>query len=98
MELGVTVHRFGEGLLHTKSITSDKSISMFGSMNLDMRSIWLNYEVSLFVYDEAFGARLRELQQSYMDQSELLDLVEWRKRPLREKLMENTLRLMSPVL
>jgi cardiolipin synthase len=98
MELGVTVHRFGEGLLHTKSITSDQSISMFGSMNLDMRSIWLNYEVSLFVYDEAFGACLRELQQSYMDQSELLDLVEWRKRPLREKLMENTLRLMSPVL
>ena len=98
MEVGVRVHRFAAGLLHTKSITSDRSISMFGSMNLDMRSIWLNYEVSLFVYDETFGASLRELQQSYMDGSVLLDLAEWRKRPLREKFMENTLRLMSPVL
>lgn len=98
MELGVQVHQFKAGLLHTKSITADRSISMFGTVNLDMRSIWLNYEVSVFVYGSTFGEQLRALQQSYMDQSDKLDPDEWNKRPIREKLIENTLRLMSPVL
>lgn len=98
MELDVKIHLFRAGLLHTKSITADRSISMFGTLNLDMRSIWLNYEVSVFVYGSVFGEHLRELQQSYMDKSDLLDPDEWSQRPMHEKLLENTLRLMSPVL
>lgn len=98
MELKVHVHLFHGGLLHTKSITADRSISMFGTVNLDMRSIWLNYEVSLFVYGTAFGDQLRALQQSYIDQSQQLDLEVWRSRPLPEKVLENALRLFSPVL
>ncbi len=98
MELKVHVHLFEAGLLHTKSVTADRSISMFGTLNLDMRSIWLNYEVSLFVYGAGFGEHLRALQQRYMDQSQLLDPVEWSQRPLREQFLENTLRLVGPVL
>ncbi len=34
---------------------------MFGTVNLDMRSLWINYEVSLFVYDSEFAHALRTL-------------------------------------
>lgn len=98
MELGVQIHQFHGGLLHTKSITADRSISMFGTVNLDMRSIWLNYEVSIFVYGHAFGEHLRALQQEYMDKSHRLDPDQWCQRPTREKLLENCMRLMSPIL
>ncbi|WP_425399509.1 cardiolipin synthase [Aeoliella sp.] len=98
IDVGVQVHLFKDGLLHTKSITADRAISMFGTVNLDMRSIWLNYEVSLFVYGAEFGEHLRDLQQTYIDQSDPLDPETWAARPTREKLLENTLRLMSPVL
>jgi cardiolipin synthase A/B len=98
MEVGVSVHLFRAGLLHTKSITADRSICMFGTVNLDMRSIWLNYEVSVFVYGLPFGQRLRELQQEYMDLSHRLDPEQWQARPMRHKLLENSLRLMSPIL
>ena len=50
LEAGVRIHLYRNGLLHTKSITADQRISMFGTVNLDMRSLWLNYEVALFVY------------------------------------------------
>ena len=33
----------------------DGAISMFGTVNLDMRSLWLNYEVALFVYEPEFA-------------------------------------------
>lgn len=98
LDVGVRVHQFKQGLLHTKSITADRSFSMFGTVNLDMRSIWLNYEVSLFGYGGQFAQQLRDLQQTYIDVSEPLDPDEWEKRPLREKLLENVLRLFSPVL
>ena len=46
----------GRGLLHTKSMTADRRISMFGTVNLDMRTLWLNnYEVALFVYGAEFA-------------------------------------------
>ncbi len=98
LELGVRIHLYQRGLLHTKAITADRSISMFGTVNLDMRSIWLNYEVSAFVYGAAFGEQLRALQQTYIDQSHVLDPYQWRQRPVHHKLLENCLRLMSPVL
>jgi cardiolipin synthase len=71
---------------------------MFGTVNLDMRSLWLNYEVALFIYQPEFGEALRALQQTYITQSARLDPVDWAARPFRERLLENTLRLFSPLL
>ncbi len=55
---------YRESLLHTKSIVVDQAMSMFGTVNLDMRSLWINYEVVLFVYDSEFAHALRTLQQT----------------------------------
>jgi cardiolipin synthase A/B len=98
MAAGTHIHLYRKGLLHTKSITADRSISMFGTANLDMRSLWLNYEVSLFIYGRDAGELLHALQQRYLNDSLPLDPDNWRQRPFRERVLENTLRLMSPVL
>jgi cardiolipin synthase A/B len=98
MAAGVHIHQYRKGLLHTKSMTADRSISMFGTANIDMRSLWLNYEVSLFIYGKVFAEQLRALQQSYMNDSECLDAEAWAKRPAGQRFVDNTLRLVSPVL
>jgi cardiolipin synthase A/B len=98
MDAGVRIHLYRKGLLHTKSITADRRISMFGTVNLDMRSIWLNYEVALFVYGAEFAEELHALQQSYIDDSESLDPAGWSKRSRTQRFIENVLRLISPVL
>ncbi|MCP5070182.1 MAG: cardiolipin synthase [bacterium] len=97
-QAGVRVQQFTGGLLHTKSITVDGEISMFGTVNLDMRSLWLNYEVTLFVYGADFGGRLRELQLSYLQHCTQVDRAAWLARPARSRLLENTARLVSPLL
>jgi len=98
VESGVEVHLYRAGLLHTKSITVDGAISMFGTVNLDMRSIWLNYEVALFVYDREFAVGLRALQESYLTDSDRLDSTAWARRSFGNRILENTLRLVSPLL
>jgi cardiolipin synthase len=95
---GGEIHEFTGGLLHTKSITVDGEQAMFGTANFDMRSLWLNYEVSLLVYDRDFVADLRGLQQGYLDESRAVVLVPWSERPLGTRLVESTMRLMTPLL
>jgi cardiolipin synthase len=95
---GVRIAMFHGGLLHTKSITVDGEFSLFGSLNLDPRSLFLNFEITLAVYDHGFAAELRSLQQSYIDRSEPMDLAAWQARPGVVQFTENAARLVGPLL
>ncbi|QEG33015.1 cardiolipin synthase [Bythopirellula goksoeyrii] len=98
LNAGVRIANFTGGLLHTKSVTVDGELSLFGSLNLDPRSLRINFEISLAIYNQEFTARLRELQQQYIDQSELMDLATWESRPAKERIAENFARLAGPLL
>jgi cardiolipin synthase len=98
LSAGVRIAGFKKGLLHTKSITVDREFSVFGSVNLDMRSLWLDFEISLFVYDPDFTDRVRAMQTKYIKNSEIMDLVEWEKRPSIHRFIENAAHLVGPLL
>jgi cardiolipin synthase len=98
MQSGVFIAKFSGGLLHTKSVTIDGNVSLFGSLNMDPRSFRLNFEITLAVYDSQFTSSLRQLQQSYLDQSEIIDAAQWSKRPFLTTFGERLARLMGPLL
>ena len=98
LEAGVEIYLYRDGLLHTKSIMVDGAMSMFGTVNLDMRSLWLNYEVAMFVYEREFAAELHRLQRSYQEDSDRLDPEVWGRRSFGNRFLENALRLVSPLL
>lgn len=95
---GVRIMTFSEGLLHAKTITVDREYSLIGSVNLDMRSFWLNFELTLFVYNRNFTERLRALQENYIQRAELLDTPLFAKRSFFSRLKENTALLLGPLL
>jgi len=76
----------------------DRRIAVFGSVNLDQRSLRLNFEISLIVYDETFCANLQKLIESYLQQSNLVNPVSWAKRSRWHLILENVVQLMSPLL
>jgi cardiolipin synthase len=98
LEAGVRIAAFSDGLLHTKSVSVDGTHSLFGSVNLDPRSFRLNFEILLAIYDREFTGKLRELQQHYIDRSQLLDLDAYRRRPKSRQAAENFARLLGPLL
>ena len=98
LEMGAEILCYRGGLLHTKSITVDGRASLFGTANLDMRSLWLNYEVSLLVSDADFTAAVKALQAGYAQHAVPVPRVEWSKRPLGQRLLLSTMRLVSPLL
>lgn len=98
LEAGVRIALFSGGLLHTKSVTVDESHSLFGSVNLDPRSLRLNFEILLAVYNREFTTELRALQQTYIDRSELMDLASFRNRSTLRRGAESFARLFGPLL
>lgn len=98
MSAGVNIAEFHGGLLHTKSLLIDKRVAIFGSVNFDQRSLRLNFEISLIVYNDEFCAKLETLIESYLAQSDMVDPVKWAKRPRWRVMLENAAHLSSPLL
>jgi cardiolipin synthase len=95
---GVQIHRFQGGLLHTKSMVIDRELSVFGTVNFDLRSFHLNFELSMLIYDRPFAEDLLALQRRYLEACEPMDLRAWRARPFRRRMLENAAQLASPLL
>lgn len=95
---GIHIAEFHGGLLHTKSLLIDRRIAIFGSVNFDQRSLRLNFEISLIVYDPEFCARLEALIQSYLKKAKMVNATKWAKRPRWRLLLENLAHLTSPLL
>ena len=95
---GVHIAEFHGGLLHTKSLLVDQKAAIFGSVNFDQRSLRLNFEISLIVYDEVFCAGLEKLVESYIADSDFVDPQVWAKRPKWHRYLENAAHLTSPLL
>lgn len=98
VDSGVQIFLFHGGLLHSKTITVDRDFSLFGSVNMDMRSFWLNFEATLFIYCKAFTEELFVIQQEYLNQSTELDIHLFSQRGSWEMFKENTVLLVSPLL
>lgn len=95
---GVRIMLFRGGLLHTKSITVDRDFCLFGSLNLDLRSLTLNFEATLAVYDDGFTCAVRDLQRHYLQNSIPVAAEKLRLSTFREQLAERVAYLVSPLL
>lgn len=79
---GIEVHEYLPAMMHTKTMTIDGVLSVFGSANLDNRSLELNDELNIAVFDPGLAARLRQDFEQDLTKAPTLDLDEWRSRPL----------------
>jgi cardiolipin synthase len=95
---GVTIQRFSGGLLHSKTVIIDDHLVLIGSVNLDMRSIWLNFEATLIVDNEKFCQAVLAIIDNYTAASQRLQMNEWKARPYHQRLLENVTQLASPLL
>lgn len=81
---------------HAKALVIDDHVAIFGSANLDQRSLKLNYETNLIAFNRDFAAQLKHAMLSDFAIATEIRLTAWRSRPYRQKLIENFFNLMSP--
>jgi cardiolipin synthase len=95
---GVEVHEFDAGMLHSKIVTIDDRWCMIGSANMDVRSFYLNYEVTALFYDRRLTLDLAEVFTRELARALEVRPEARRQLSLPRRLGEGFARLLSPLL
>jgi cardiolipin synthase A/B len=94
LDSGATIYNFKPGMMHAKVFLVDTTLGVVGSMNMDIRSFFLNYEVALFVFDENVVTELDCWVTDLMSQS----VQGIRKTNVVVEFIEGVARLLAPLL
>ena len=94
---GVKVLLYGPGMIHAKLILVDESVGLWGSANLDMRSLFVNFEVGALTYSAADSRQLAHWMQEVFDQSKPMPAPAQRQS-LLPTIGEEIARLLAPML
>ncbi len=98
MENDVKIYEYMAGHLHAKMLVIDNHFTVIGSANADIRSFDFDFEINAQIYGEKEAKQAAEVFRQDLEESELLQLPEFRYRPMSEKMVENFCRLWSPLL
>lgn len=98
LKAGVQIALFTGGLLHAKIVSIDSHYCLFGTVNMDMRSFYLNMEVSIAIYDTPMIEQILDCQHGFLTHSDWLNVTIWQQRPFLSKFFDNGIRLLSPLL
>lgn len=98
LESGVQILLFDGGLLHTKAMLMDDQLALVGSVNLDIRSFQLNFELTVALFAPDSCEEVGDLLRSYEADSHALDPEQWAKRGKPARVLERLMFFMSPLL
>ena len=98
LDAGVKLFFYKKGFVHAKTIVVDKQLAIIGTANMDYRSFDLNFEVNAIVYDRGLAAQLADTFQSDLNDAVEIDKMAWPRRSRYKKFLENSARLVSPLL
>ncbi len=83
---------------HTKLIVVDRHYTQVGSANLDARSLRLNFEIMLEVYDTHFGERMASHVEAARREAHRVTLKELDERPILPRIRDAMAWLFTPYL
>jgi len=98
LQSGIKIYYQPAPFVHTKLFLVDGLWSLIGSANLDPRSLRLNFELNLEIYDCQFTGLLERHYLNTLSRSREITLEEMDGRSLPEKLRDGAAKLFSPYL
>lgn len=95
---GVRVFRYQPGFMHQKVLLVDDDTAAIGSMNLDNRSLRLNFEITALCVQPAFAREVEAMLQADFRLAREIDGTEYARAPWLRRLAMHVARLFDPVL
>lgn len=97
LEAGVKIYERRGALLHAKTAVVDGVWSCVGSSNLDWRSALDNDEINAVILGREFAQQMQAAFASDMAASDVIELAQWKRRPVLPRLKELAARLGAPL-
>ncbi len=88
---------YGPGMNHAKMLLVDGQTGLFGSANMDLRSLFLNFEVGAVTYSPTEAAAIGRWMQEVFEHSKPMP-APLEKRRRFPHLGEEVARLLAPLL
>lgn len=98
LEHGVKIVEFRDGLLHAKTLTIDRRLSLIGSTNFDLRSFDLNYENDILLRDDGVTQLIYDRQQEYLAKSDSVTLEDVNAWTYPRRIWNNVVATLGPIL
>jgi cardiolipin synthase A/B len=98
MDSGVKIYEYTPGFIHAKMILCDDDTGVIGSVNMDYRSFYQQFEDAVWLYKNSALIEMKEEFIKIFEASALIDSSEWKKRGLHQKAAEMFLRLFAPLM
>lgn len=96
IKAGVKIYLYKKPqLVHEKFLVVDGSVALVGSSNLDIRSFELNMECTVVIYDKICAEKLSGHHKQLLVYTRQLQYGKWRKRSMKNLLLESVARLTS---
>ncbi|MEK3719917.1 cardiolipin synthase [Paenibacillus sp. FSL H8-0034] len=97
MEAGVHIYEYQKGFMHAKILIIDDNFATVGSANVDLRSLYSNFELNAVLFDKKTIKRLEADCAIDLRNSTELKLEVFRSRSRWHRTKEIAARLLSPL-
>lgn len=98
LQHGIKIFRYSDGFLHQKVMIIDNHFAVVGSANLDCRSMFINFEVSVITTDQKFISECSQMLASDFSISQQVEHKEFQNLSLTERIITQGANLLAPVL
>lgn len=98
LNAGVRVYRYQKGFIHAKVLIVDSMLASVGTANLDMRSLYSNYELLALLFGEKSIQRLERDFINDLEHSVQIDREQFAARSRKQKAAESIMHMLSPLL
>ena len=95
---GGKIYKYTPGFNHAKNYICDDKYAVIGSINVDYRSLYLHFENGVYLSHDDSIINMKEDFLKAIEQSEEIEYMKWKKRPLRLKILQFILKLFSPLM
>ncbi len=98
IKAGVQIYEFYPGFIHSKTFICDDEVCCLGTTNIDYRSFYLHYELSVMFY---YSSIIKDVKEDFihtLNLSKKQSLEELKSLPWYTKLLQTVFKIFSPAL
>ncbi|TCK85724.1 cardiolipin synthase [Albibacterium bauzanense] len=98
LKRGVHVYLYKKGFMHAKTICVDGKLAFVGTVNMDIRSFYINFEIAALIYDKKLCVEMQKQFEIDKKDSKHIDMKYWKKRSVLKRGLDSVCRLLAPLL
>src|SRR5690554_903370 len=98
LNLGVEIYKYIPGFIHSKLFVVDNSKAIIGTSNLDFRSLFLNFENNVYLYNSQSINQINNYINNIINESKLMSQNDLEKKNIIIRTIQAILKGFSPLL